>query len=117
MMLASGEKVTPHGALAGAVSVSINNVPRGTFAPTGRLVAFGGAGLTDISVDDGITLPAWLFAGSGNTRLKGGGNNVLVGGAGTDQLIGGGRGRDLLIGGSGASSLVGNGGDDILIGG
>jgi hypothetical protein len=69
MMLASGEKATPHGAPAGAVSVSINNVPRDTFALTGRLIAYGGAGLTDISVDDGITLPAWLFAGIGHQDL------------------------------------------------
>ena len=69
MTLASGEKATPHGAPAGAVGVSINNVPRGTFAPTGRLVAYGGAGLTDISVDDTITLPVWLFDGIGHQDL------------------------------------------------
>jgi Ca2+-binding RTX toxin-like protein len=102
---------------AGTVSVSINGLPRGTFAPTGRLIAYGGAGLTDIQVDGAIRLSAWLFAGTGNTRLKGGsGNNVLVGGAGADELIGG-SGRDLMIGGSGTSTLRGNGGDDILISG
>ena len=70
------------GSTAGTVSVDINNVPRGTFAPTGRLIAYGGAGLTDISVDAGISLSAWLFAGTGNTRLTGGGGyNVLVGGS------------------------------------
>ena len=90
---------------AGSVHVDINGVPRGTFAPTGRLIAYGGAGLTDISVDSAISLSAWLFAGTGNTRLTGGGgDNVLVGGAGTDELIGG-SGRDLMIGGSGASTL------------
>ena len=94
---------------AGAVHVDVNGLPRGTFTPTGRLIAYGGAGLTNISVDNAITLSAWLFAGTGNTRLTGGsGNNVLVGGSGTDELIGG-RGRDLLIGGGGSSTLRGNG--------
>jgi RTX calcium-binding nonapeptide repeat (4 copies) len=101
----------------GTVEVAINKLPCGTFAPTGRLIALGGAGLTDICVDDGIRLPAWLFAGSGNTRLQGGGgDNVLVGGAGTDELVGGSK-RDLLIGGRGSSTLKANGGDDILISG
>ena len=102
---------------AGAVHVNINGLPAGTFTPKGRLIAYGGAGLTDISVDSAITLSAWLFAGTGNTRLTGGsGNDVLVGGSGTDELIAG-SGRDLLIGGGGSSTLEGNGGEDILIAG
>jgi Ca2+-binding RTX toxin-like protein len=64
-----------------------------------------------------ISLPAWLYGGDGNDRLKGGsGNNVLEGGAGDDLLVGG-SGRDLLVGGGGADRMIGNGGDDILIGG
>ena len=65
----------------------------------------------------GINLPAWLYGGSGNDRLKGGaGNDVLIGGDGDDLIVGG-DGRDLLIGGFGADRLVGNTGDDILIAG
>jgi hypothetical protein len=102
---------------AGDIAVSLNGVSLGTFHPTGRLIAYGGAGDDDIQVAGSITLPAWLFGGDGNDRLKGGnGNNVLEGGVGDDLLVGGG-GRDLLIGGGGADRLIGNGGDDILIGG
>jgi Ca2+-binding RTX toxin-like protein len=60
------------------------------FAPTARLIAYGGSGDDDIQVVGGISLPAWLYGGDGNDRLQGGdGNNVLVGGAGDDLLVGG----------------------------
>src|SRR5205823_11639035 len=89
----------------------------GTYSPTGHIVAYGNAGDDDIQVAGAISLPAWLYGGDGNDRLKGGnGNNVLVGGAGDDLLVGG-SGRDLLIGGGGADRMIGNGGDDILLGG
>src|SRR5207244_10343257 len=89
----------------------------GTFAPTGKVLAFGEAGDDDIQVAGGISLPAWLYGGDGNDRLKGGaGNNVLEGGNGDDTLIGG-RGRNLLIGGLGADRIIGNAGDDLLISG
>jgi Ca2+-binding RTX toxin-like protein len=101
----------------GTVIARLNGVVVAQFAPTGRLIAYGGAGDDDIQVAGGISLPAWLYGGDGNDRLKGGdGNNVLVGGAGDDLLVGG-SGRDLLIGGTGADRMIGNGGDDILIGG
>jgi Ca2+-binding RTX toxin-like protein len=99
------------------IRVTMNQVPTGTFLPTGRLIAYGVYGNTDIEVSDGITLSAWLYGGSGNNRLRGGGgNDVLMGGYGNDTLIGGG-GRDLLIGNSDNGSLDGKSGDDILIGG
>ena len=91
---------------------------KGAFStPLSRIVVYGQAGNDDIKVDDDITIPAWLYGGDGNDRLKGGnGPNVLVGGAGDDLLVGG-NGRDILIGDIGADRLIGNGGDDILIGG
>ncbi len=100
------------------VRVKMNNVPRGTFLPTGRLIAYGQDGSDHIEVSNDIHLSAWLYGGySGNNYLKGGGgNDVLVGGIGNDTLIGGG-GRDLLIGEGGNDLLDGRGGDDILIGG
>jgi hypothetical protein len=99
------------------VKAVVNDVAPGTFSPTGRLIAYGGAGDDDIQVAGGITLPAWLYGGDGNDRLKGGGgNNVLLGGAGDDQLLGG-AGRNLLIGGLGADQLVGSKSDDLLIAG
>lgn len=85
--------------------------------PISRIIVFGQAGDDDIQVAGGLCIPAWLFGGDGNDRLKGGGgDNVLVGGAGNDFLIGG-KGRDLLIGGTGADHLVAGPGEDILIGG
>jgi sugar lactone lactonase YvrE len=107
----------PGGGQGGTVKVKVNNLPSGTFSPTGRLIAYGVAGNDDIEVAGGITLPAWLYGGTGNDRLKGGGgNNVLIGGGGNNTLIGG-PGRDLLIGGSGASTLTAGSGDDLLIAG
>ena len=101
----------------GGVWVGVNDVAPGTFRPTGRLIAYGGAGDNDIRVSENISLPAWLYGGSGDNWLQGGGgNNVLVGGSGHNVLIGG-QGRDLMIGGSGASWLEGRGGDDLMIGG
>jgi hypothetical protein len=107
----------PGGGTGTLVKVLVNDVAPGTFSPTGRLIAYGGAGDDDIQVAGGVTLPAWLYGGDGNDRLKGGGgNNVLLGGAGDDQLLGGG-GRNLLIGGLGADTLNAGSGDDLLIGG
>src|SRR4051794_4087646 len=87
------------GGNAGDVAVSLNGKSLGTFHPTSRLVAYGYGGDDDIQVAGSISLPAWLYGGDGNDRLKGGsGNNVLLGGAGDDLLVGG-SSRDLLIGG------------------
>jgi Ca2+-binding RTX toxin-like protein len=107
----------PGGCPGNTVKVLVNDLPQGTFRPTGRLIACGGAGDDDIQVAGSITLPAWLYGGDGNDRLKGGGgNNVLVGGAGDDLLLGGG-GQNLLLGGLGADTLTAGSGDDLLIGG
>src|SRR5439155_9437407 len=107
----------PGGGAGGTVKGLVNDLPQGTFSPNGRLIAYGGAGDDDIQVAGGISLPAWLYGGDGNDRLKGGaGNNVLEGGNGDETLIGG-RGGNLLIGGLGADRIMGNAGDDVLIGG
>src|SRR5439155_2112655 len=101
----------------GDVTVTLNGVALGTFHPTSRIIVHGAAGDDNIQVAGSISLPAWLFGGDGNDRLKGGsGPNVLVGGPGEDLLVGGG-GRDLLIGGAGADRIIGNGGEDIVISG
>ena len=102
---------------SGNVSVSINSVAQGTFHPTVRIVVFGGDRDDSIQIADSITLPAEVYGGSGNDRIKGGGgDDILIGGEGDDLLVGGG-GRDLLIGGVGSDRLVGNTDDDILIAG
>jgi Ca2+-binding RTX toxin-like protein len=89
----------------------------GNYAPTGWIVAYGQGGGDLIAVDCSITLPAELFAGSGDdTLFGGGGRNILVGGSGVDLLIGG-SGPNILIAGSGASTLVAGTSGDILIGG
>jgi Ca2+-binding RTX toxin-like protein len=102
---------------SGGVVVVVNGVSQGTFAPTGRLLAFGGEGDDWIVVSRAIHLSAWLDGGPGNDVLGGGsGNNVLLGGDGDDVLVGG-AGRDILIGGNGSDVLFGLGGDDLLIAG
>ena len=106
------------------VTVRINELDevrqkiRGNFAlPVSRVVVFAQAGNDDVKTDDNTSIPAWLYGGHGNDRLKGGaGHDVLLGGVGDDFLAGS-EGRDLLIGGTGADRIVGNAGDDILIAG
>ena len=90
----------------GKVSVTMDGKSYGTFAVTGRIVAYAGATGNDmIVVNSAITLPAFLYAGSGNDELVGGsGNNVLVGGSGADTLIGG-KAHNILIAGTGKSKL------------
>jgi len=91
---------------------------RGNYAlPVSRVVVYAQAGNDDVKMDDSSTIPAWLYGGEGDDRLKGGaGNDVLLGGAG-DDFLSGGEGRDLLIGGTGADRILGNADDDILIAG
>ena len=83
-----------------------------------RIVVFGGDGRDHIKVHNSVgQIPAELFGGSGNDRLRGGnGHDVLVGGEGDDRLYGT-DGRDLMIGGLGADQIFGDDDDDILIGG
>ncbi len=89
----------------GKVSVNMNGRMFGPFAVTSRLVAMGGAGNDVISVSPSITLPAFLYAGTGIDRLTGGGGpNVLVGGGGTVTMIGGPT-RNVLIAGAGKATI------------
>ncbi len=105
------------GSAGDTVTVSINGVDQGTFAPVSGIVAFGQAGADDIEVAGGVSLPAELYGGAGNDTLKGGaGPNILMGEEGSDELTGG-TGRDVLVGGVGADHLVGSAGEDILIAG
>ncbi|MBA4062162.1 MAG: hypothetical protein C0501_00325 [Isosphaera sp.] len=100
----------------GAVSVTRNGVPLGTFDGARRVVAHGLGG-DDIISAAGLPIPVRLFGGRGDDRLTGGdAEDVLVGGGGDDTLRGG-VGRDLLIGGADADDLGGGASDDILIGG
>ena len=90
---------------AGKVTVTMDGKSYGTYAVTGRIVAYAGSGNDTIVVSSAITLPAYLYAGSGTDELVGGsGNNVLVGGGGADTLIGG-TGHNILIAGTGPSKL------------
>lgn len=110
MRFRSGDKTT-------SVVVDIQDVPRGTFAPPGRLVAHGLGGNDDSGVSGNLTLSAWLYGDEGNDRLQGGGRaDILVGGGGDDELLGG-QGRDILLGGAGRDRLQAGPGDDLLIGG
>ena len=93
------------------------NNPDNPYADVTLIQIHGLGGDDDIIVKPGITIPAWLYGGLGDDKLKGGdGDDVLIGGDGDDLLVGG-EGRDLLIGGRGADKIVGNAGDDLLIAG
>ena len=110
----------------GGVRVRRNGESFGTFYPTAGIVVYGQAGNDNIRIDRDIELPAKLFGGVGNDRLRGGrGDDTLHGGPGNDKLDGrrgddllfGQRGHDRLKGGRGDDSLFGGAGDDLLDGG
>jgi Ca2+-binding RTX toxin-like protein len=82
-----------------------------------RIVVYGQAGDDQITVAEGIKLPAELYGGDGDDYLTGGsGNDLLLGEAGNDVLRGR-RGRNVLIGGSGRDHLFGGSAQSLLIGG
>jgi phospholipase C len=82
-----------------------------------RLEVYGLGGNDHITVAKDVTVPAFLFGGSGNDVIQaGGGPSVIVGGSGHNTLVGG-SGADILIGGSGSSTLKAGSGGAILIGG
>jgi hypothetical protein len=108
---------TGSGVAKGSVTVLINGVSKGTFAPTGRIIIHGIAGNETIGVSPQVTSPAFIYGGSGNDVLWGGGGaNMIVGGAGKNTLYGG-AGRSVLIAGAGASLLSAGSGDALLIAG
>lgn len=92
-------------AAGGKISVNMNGKMFGPFAVTSRLIARGGAGNDVITVSPLITLPAFLYSGTGIDKLNGGGGqNVLVGGGGTVTMIGGPT-RNVLIAGAGKATI------------
>jgi Ca2+-binding RTX toxin-like protein len=97
------------------VSVMLDGVNAGTFAPTGRIIAFGEQGTNTITAT-GVTRSCWFYGeGTSNTLVGGAGNDILIGGPGNDTITGGG-GRDILIGGGGTDTLKGNSADILVAG-
>jgi Ca2+-binding RTX toxin-like protein len=87
------------------------------FSGINSIVVYGQAGDDIIKLAGAIRVPATLYGGDGNDRLKGGkGADVLIGGEGNDHLNGH-QGNDILVGGAGSDRLLGGPGDDILIAG
>ncbi len=106
------------GGSADTVTVTLNSETY-TVSTIGvdRLAAYGREANDTIELAASITIPAWLYGGLGDDRLKGGnGNDVLFGGLGNDMLVGK-AGRDMLVGGLGSDRIVGNADDDLVIGG
>jgi Ca2+-binding RTX toxin-like protein len=102
---AGNDNISFLAAAGGKVSVNMNGKMFGPFAVTSRLISMGGAGNDVISVAPAITLPSFLYAGTGIDRLTGGGGqNTLVGGGGTVTLIGGPT-RNVLIAGGGKATI------------
>jgi Ca2+-binding RTX toxin-like protein len=77
--------------MAAGVQVLLNGQNLGLFNPSGKLIAFGGAGNDDISIAGGLDFAGELWGGDGNDNLKGSkGNDTLIGGAGADKINGAG---------------------------
>lgn len=101
----------------GLVTVSLNGTDQGSYAVTGRVIIYGGAGNDSLQSPITLDVPVYFDGGSGNDTLTGGAAaDVLIGGPG-DDLIQGNGGRDLVIGGTGADRLLGGADEDLLIGG
>ena len=103
----------------GDVRVIINGVSQGVFAKStfSSIAVYGLAGNDYLQVDEDVKCADYLFGGSGNdTLLGGGGPTLLDGGAGNDTLIAG-EGRSVLLGGDGADVLVGKEGRALMIAG
>ncbi|MCI0458154.1 MAG: PKD domain-containing protein, partial [Gemmataceae bacterium] len=82
-----------------------------------RIAVYGQAGDDQITVAEGIKLPAELYGGDGDDYLSGGsGADLLLGGSGNDVLRGH-KGRNVLIGGQGHDHLFGGSAQSLLIGG
>jgi phospholipase C len=82
-----------------------------------RIEVYGQSGDDTITVDPNVTIPAFIFSGTGNNVITaGGGPSVVVGGAGNNTLTGG-TGPSILIGGSGHEQLSGGSGATLLIAG
>jgi phospholipase C len=82
-----------------------------------RIEIYGQSGDDNITVDQNVTIPAFIFGGNGNNVITaGGGPSVVVGGAGNNILTGG-SGPTILIGGSGHEQLNGGSGAALLIAG
>ena len=102
--------------VTGGTKVTIDGITTTVTPATHRVVVYGNGGDDQIQVVGSLVVPAEMYGGDGNDRLKGNGaNDILVGGDGDDMVVGG-AGRDLLIGGTGVDKLVGDSDDDILIG-
>jgi acid phosphatase len=85
--------------------------------PISRLEIYTQGGNDHVTIDPGVTVPAYVFAGSGNDVLQGGGGpTVLVGGSGNNKLVGG-AGPSILIGGAGHERLTGGSGSTLFIAG
>lgn len=103
----------------GDVRVIVNGVSQGVFAKSAfsSIAVYGLAGNDYLQVDENVKCADFLFGGSGNdTLLGGGGLSLLDGGAGNDTLVAG-EGRSVLLGGDGADLLVAKDGRALLIAG
>src|SRR5262249_29775552 len=102
-------------AAGSAVQVNFNGASVCTITGAQRLLVYGLGGGDDVSVSDGLALPAWLFGGAGDDLLKGGtGNDVLDGGSGNNDLRGG-LGNDQIAAGDGNNTVHTDGGNDLIV--
>ncbi len=98
----------------GKAKVTVNGTNKGTFSFTGGIFVYGQNGNDNITIDPAITRSAYVFGGTGNDTVNGGGGpDVLLGQDGND-ILNGNAGRDILIGGGGTDNLNGGADDDVL---
>jgi Ca2+-binding RTX toxin-like protein len=103
---------------SGELRVQINDSFDHFFAqPISRIEIYGQGGNDKITVAPDVTTAAYIFAGSGNNVIQGGGGaTVEVGGSGNNRLFGGG-GPSIQIAGSGRAMIETGSGATLAIAG
>jgi len=102
-------------AQSATVRVFMDGQNMGTFTGVNSITVYALDGNDFVHLAGAIRVPATVFGGAGDDRIKGGkGADILVGGDGNDWLNGG-QGNDILIGGNGSDRLIGGPNDDLLV--
>ncbi len=119
----SGDTMTIHGPGAGsglANTVVLNsNSPFTIDSSITGIHVRGESGTDDIEVDSDVTLPLWLFGGSGTTTINdaGSGADILAAGDGATTIAHAGSGNAIISGGTGSTTITTESGNDTIYSG
>jgi hypothetical protein len=108
-----GDTISVTSAGGGQVNLTRNGANSGPYNVT-RIIIYGGNSNDVISVAPAVSVPAWIFGGTGADTITGGAGRDLLFGNADNDVINGGDGNDVLVGGTGVDQLLGGNGNDGL---